>query len=366
MAIITSLSQKDALPYFRRMVAEAWSDQQEAPNFLRSLTTKKKTNKKAVSIEVQRNFRKIAAEVVRGGSPNLHRGDKSTGKDFIPPYYSDAVILNDQDVYARVFGDGSGVEQAVSRSDIRELAMYAIDKMIAIRREQERAVEKQISDILNTGIVNTLEGPIDYKRKSESIITNTGGDLWSDVSADALGHLFADAKFIAQQGNSGSGRFNVICGDDAQIALFNNTKLKEEGNLRFIQLVDLGMPKIQANGATLHGMVSSGSYKFFIWTYAQYYDLGTKTGDLKDTGAFIPSDSYYMLSEDVDLRYWKAGLPTVFGQKNRILGNIPVFSDGWSVHESISERQQTHEAIVRVAPLVVPYSVDRFIKRKVL
>ena len=363
MAIITSLSSKDALPYFKRMVAEAWSDVQGVPNFLRSLTTPKTTTARDVSIEVERNLRKVATEVIRGGSPNIHRSDKSTEKMYTPPYFSDAVVINELDAYQRVFGDGVGT---VSRNDIRELASKIVAGMTNIKMMQERAIEKQISDCLNTGVVSTLDGGIDFKRKDESLITNTGGDLWTDPTADALGQLKADAEFIATQGNSGSARFNVIMGSKAHLNFMNNTKLKDEADFRYIKLVDLGMPQIQANGATLHGMVSSGAYQFFIWTYPAFYDLGTKTGNLKDTASFIPSEKYIMLSEDVVIRNWKAGVPTVFGDNRPMLGTRPVFNDGWSVHEAVSQERQTHKAIVRVAPLVVPYSVDRIVTRKVV
>lgn len=361
MAIITSLTQKDALPFFKRMVAEAWSDKKGVPNFLRSLTTPKSTTAKAVSIEVERNFQKIAVEVARGGSPNVHRADRSTEKMFIPPYFSDSIIMNDMDEYTRVFGDGVGT---VSRNDIRELAMKVTDRIVSLRNLQERAIEKQISDVLTTGVVSTLDGGIDFKRKAESIITNTGGDLWSDPTAGALAQLEADAKFIATQGNSGASRFNVIMGTEVHTAFMNNTELKEKADFRYIKVVDLGMPNIQLNGAVLHGVVSAGSYQVFVWTYPQYYDAGTKTGALKDTIPYIPADKYVMLSEDVVLRNWKAGVPTVFGDNRPMLGSRPMFNDGWSVHEAISPKQQTHEVIVRVAPLVVPYSVDRIVTRK--
>jgi hypothetical protein len=361
MAIITSLSQKDALPFFKRMVAEAWSDAQGVPNFLRSLTTPKLTTAKAVSIEVERHFRKIAVEVTPGGSPNIHRRGKSTEKQYVPPYFSDAVLMNDLDAYQRVFGDGVGT---VSRNDIREMASELIAGMMDLKNLQERAIEKQISDVLVSGVLTTLDGGIDYKRKATSIVTNAGADLWSDVTADALGQLKTDAEFIATQGNSGSARFNVIMGSAVHSAFMNNTALKETADFRYIKLVDLGMPQIQANGATLHGVVSAGAYQFFIWTYPSFYDLGTKSGDLKDTAPYIPADKYIMLSEDVVLKNWKAGVPTVFGNNRPTLGNRPVFNDGWSVHEAISPRAQTHEAIVRVAPLVVPYSIDRIVTRK--
>lgn len=361
MAIITSLTQKDALPFFRRMVAEAWSDAQPVPNFLRSLTTQKSTPSKNVSIEVQRRFRKIAAEVPRGGSPNLHRGDKSTEKQWTPPYLADAVLLNDLDEYTRVFGDGVGT---VTRQDVRELARKTLEGMVEIKNEQERAVEKQVSDVLMTGVVQTLEGPVNYHRKTESIITNTGGDLWTDPTANALGQLKSDCEFIATQGNSGAGRFNCIMGTDVLEAFFDNEKLLKQADFRRIDFIDISMPQIQLNGAVLHGKISVGSYVVYIWSYPQFYDLGTKTGDLKDTASYIPTDKYVLLSEDMELRYWKAGLPTVFKKDERILGTRPVFGDGWSVHEAVSDRKQTHEAIVRVAPLIVPYSVDRMVTRK--
>jgi len=361
MAIITSLTQKDALPYFKRMVAEAWSDVQAVPNFLRSLTTSKTTTARDVSIEVQRSYRKVASEVIRGGSPNLHRRDRSTEKMYTPPYFSDAAILNDTDVYQRVFGDGVGT---VNRNDIRELASKILTDIVEIKRMQERTIEKQISDALNTGVVSTLNGGIDFKRKSESIVTNTGTDLWTDAGSDPLAQLADDASFIATQGNSGAARFNVIMGSSVHDALMANEAVLKKGDFRYIKLVDLGMPTIQANGATLHGVVSSGSYQFFIWTYPQFYDLGSKTGELKDTAAYIPVDKYIMLSEDVEIRNWKAAVPTVFGDNRPMLGSRPVFNDGWSVHEAISQEKQTHKAIVRVAPLVVPYSVDRIVTRK--
>lgn len=363
MAIITSLSQKDALPYFKRMVADVWSDVQGVPSFLRSLTTSKTTTAKSVDIEVERNFRKVAVEVIPGGSPNMHRRSRSTERKYVPPYFSDAALLNDLDAYPRVFGDGVGT---VSRNDVREMANELVTEMMRLRNMQERAVEKQIADVFDTGVLSTLDGGIDYKRKTNSIVTNAGTDLWSDAESDPLAQFLTDATFISTQGNSGAARFNVIMGTEAHQTFMSKSKILERGDYRYIKLADLGMPQIQANGAALHGVVSSGSYQFFIWTYPQYYDLGTKTGDEKDTGSFIDPKKYIMLSEDVEVRYWKAGVPTVFGNNRPILGNRPVFNDGWSVHEAISQEKQTHKVIVRVAPLVVPYSIDRMVTRKVL
>lgn len=363
MAIITSLSQKDALPYFKRMVAEAWSDVQGVPNFLRSLTVPKTTTAKAVDIEVERNFRRVAAEVVPGGSPHLHRSAKSTQRKYVPPYFSDAALLNDLDGYQRVFGDGVGT---VSRNDVREMANQLVMEMMKLRNLQERAVEKQISDVFEDGVLTTLDGGIDYKRKSNSIVTNAGTDLWSDAGSDPLDQLLTDATFISTQGNSGAARFNVIMGTEAHQTFMGKDSILKRGDYRYIKLADLGMPQIQTNGAVLHGVVSSGSYQFFIWTYPQYYDLGTKTGDEKDTASYIDPKKYVMLSEDVEIRYWKAGVPTVFGNNRPILGDRPVFNDGWSVHEAISQERQTHKVIVRVAPLVVPVSIDRMVTRKVL
>ena len=363
MAIITSLSAKDALPYFKRMVAEAWSDVKEVPNFLRSLTTSKTTTAMAVSIEVQRSWQKVASEVIRGASPNLHRSNRSTEKQYIPPYFSDATLLNDLDAYTRVFGDGVGT---VSRNDVVALATGLVANMADIKRLQERAIELQIANALETGIVSTLDGGVDFKRKTASLITNAGADLWTSAAAPALAHLKADAEFIVGQGNSNSGRFNVILGDAALTGLMANTELLAKADLKYVKLMDIGMPTIQSSGAVLHGMLSSGSYVFYLWTYPQTYDFGTKTGQLKDKGHYINPKKYVMLSEDVVLTQWKAAVPTVFGDNRPMLGTRPVFADGWSVHESVSTEKQTHKAIVRVAPLVVPYSVDRIVTRQVV
>ena len=307
---------------------------------------------KAVSIEVERNRQLLAVDVQRCTDPNRNTFNKSTEKIFIPPFYSESFDFTSCQRYDATYGQGAIPQIA----DSKRLVMDSSKKILALKYKILRAIEKQRSDVLQTGIVTLKNGDsIDFKRKAASMVTKTGTDQWNAfATANPLGNIETGADFLKKEGLSTLTEINAVLGQTAMSNFLQNPAVqKERAIFSNFRSVDIGMPILNSlTGLIWRGRVAAGNYIVNLWTYSDFYELpnGTKV-DYIDTNAciLIPSDFEGVTAH--------AGIPAVLGSADDLyVSNV---EGEFVVHDVIDQVKKAWDFIIESAPIVVPISIDR-------
>lgn len=313
----------------------------------------KTTRTKAVKIEVQREGRKVAVDVLRCTNGNRNKFSRSTEKIFIPPFYKEFFDFTSCESYDVSFGIGTAPNETIGR----DLLTDAQEKLNSLKNKIKRAIELQRSQVLQTGIVQLKNGDnIDFKRKAESIVTKTvSGEKWTaTTTSDPVKDLQAGCEFLRQTGKSGSGVVNAIMGANA----FNNYKLsnkvKEEADIRNINRGELNMPILDGvSGLAYQGQVGAGDFIVNIWTYNETYE-----NENGDEVRYLDTNTVVMLP--LDFKGWTAfaGLPAVMGDAvtGQFVGQV---ESEYMAYDVIDQVKMSWEYYLMSAPLVVPVSVDR-------
>lgn len=314
-----------------------------------------------VGIEVERNRQLIAVDVQRGTDANRNKFTNHTEKIFQPPMYNEGWDFTSLQRYDVTFG----MRTNPSTSDAINMLREADKRNNKIRMKILRAIEKQRSEALQTGIVTLNTGDnIDYKRKAASIVTKTGADLWSASTGTPLDDLADGAEFIREEGLSVGGTINAIFGKDAFTEFKSNPQVKEEADFRRIKRFELNMPQFDGlSGMVFQGQLGTADYTINLWTYNEFFetDAGVKT-------KYIDVENVILIAEDFVAKTAFAGIPAIM----RDTSNAefpewisPVEAEMY-MNNYIDPRKKTHTFELASAPLAVPVSIDRIWTAKVL
>lgn len=313
----------------------------------------KTTNTKNISIEVQRNGKPLAVDVLRCTDPIRNIFDKSTEKIFTPPYFKLSFDFTSCDAYDITFGRG----MAPSGAAMSDLFASANNELMALKNMVKRAIQKQYSDVLQTGIVTLNSGDnIDYKRKAGSMVVKTvAGEKWTaPTTSDPIADLKAGCEFLRSTGKSGSSTINAIMGSTAFTNFKTSTKVQNEADIRNINRIDLGMPQFDnVSGLVYQGQVGAGDFVVNLWTYNETYE-DANGNEVR----FLGTNNVVMLPDDFKGLTVYAGLPAVMGDP--ISGQyVGVQEAPFNVYDVIDQVKMSWEYILQSAPLVVPVSIDR-------
>lgn len=311
------------------------------------------TNTKNISIEVQRNGKPLAVDVLRCTDPIRNIFDKSTEKIFTPPYFKLSFDFTSCDAYDITFGRG----MAPSGAAMSDLFASANNELTALKNMVKRAIQKQYSDVLQTGIVTLNSGDnIDYKRKAGSMVVKTvAGEKWTaPTTSDPIADLKAGCEFLRSTGKSGSSTINAIMGSTAFTNFKTSTKVQNEADIRNINRIDLGMPQFDnVSGLVYQGQVGAGDFVVNLWTYNETYE-DANGNEVR----FLGTNNVVMLPDDFKGLTVYAGLPAVMGDP--ISGQyVGVQEAEFNVYDVIDQVKMSWEYILQSAPLVVPVSIDR-------
>lgn len=312
------------------------------------------TSDKEVGIEVERNRQLVAVDVQRGTDANMNDFSQYSEKLYVPPMYLEGFNFADLDRYNVTFGQRNNP----TSSDAFNMISQANRKLTILRSKIERAIEKQRSQALQTGIVQLKNGDnIDYKRKAQSLSVLGAGDRWNEAGSTPLDDLEDGCKFIREEGLSAGSTINAVMGRDAFREFMNNAQVKDQAEVRRINRIDLGFPQLNnVTGLAYHGQISVYDFNVNIWTYSDFYEEigGAKT-------AYIDVKNVVLIAEDFEARTAFAGVPAII----RDLANaeypeyIQQQEAEFYVNNYVDPTKKAHMFDIGSAPLAIPVSIDR-------
>lgn len=331
---------------FTKMLIDVYQERIRPTGFLRSFFPTVTSPTKHVSIEVERGFEKIAVDVVRGTEGNRNRFSRSTEKIFEPPLYREYFDATELDLYDRVLGSQGDANERLFVALMNSVA----DRLGQLQDKEERAIELQCAQVLETGIVTLKHAiTVDFKRKAASLVDPGAGNYFAD-NIDPFAQFEAGCNFLRQVGKSGDGTFNAILGSTALADLLANTKFTARQNLFNMALDAVVGPARNNVGATFHGTITAGSYKVQLWAYPQFYDHAT-TGV---STPYIDAKKVTMIPSNPRFKTAFGAVPQLIGQP----GQMP--TQGAFVYgEFMDERNAKHDFDVQTAPLAIPIAVDQ-------
>lgn len=319
------------------------------------------TSDREVGIEIERNRQLVAVDVQRGTDANMNTFNNYSEKLYEPPMYLEGFDFASLDRYNVTFGSRNNP----SASDAFNMIDQANKKLDILQSKIERAIELQRSQALQTGIVTLKNGEnIDYKRKAESLTVLGGTNVWSNAASKPLTDLENGCKFLRQEGLSSGNVVNVVFGRDAFREFMNNAQIKEKAEIRRIDRLSLGFPQLNnVTGLSYHGQVSVYDFVINIWTYSDFYELGS--GVKKN---YIDEKNVVMIAEDFTAKTAFAGVPAIMRDKSN--AEYPEFIQQMEaefyINNYVDPTKKAHMFDIASAPLAVPVSIDRVVTIQVL
>ncbi len=315
-----------------------------------------------VDLEVQRDNDLIAVDVKRFTNGNKNKFSISSEKKFKPPYYREEYDFQRDEVYMNTIALGVGLENAQVNQVIAQNAVRNLRKM---RSKIERALRKQFAEVMQTGIVELLNGTsIDYKRQAASMVDLGAGNYWNQASTNPFANISTGGRFLREEGSSASNILNLVMRTDGLNALMANARFKDEADVRRINRVDVGMPQMNdATGFVYHGQFSAGDFICNIWTYNEKY-----TDSEGATQYYLDSNKAVLLPEDFVGKTVFAGLPNLVERSiNGQMAMMPAITEAEYLLRAYNDEKSMSSTLeLSSAPLAMPMSVDRIYTIQIL
>ena len=315
-----------------------------------------------VDLEVQRDNDSIAVDVKRFTEGNKNKFSIVTEKKFQPPYFREEYDFQNDEVYMSTIALGVGLENSNVNAIIAQNALKKIRKM---RSKIERSIRKQQADVMQTGIVELINGDsIDYKRKAASMVDLGASQYFTNASADPLASLKNAGTFLRDVGASSSMTLNMVMRGEGLAALLTNPKFEEKANNRRINRADVQSPEFNAvTGFAFHGQVSAGDFNINLWTYNQKYTKADGT-----TAYYLDANKAVFIPDDFMAKTVFGGLPNMvdrqIGGENAAMPSITEAEFLLRAYSDSKTMSSTLE--ITSAPLAMPITIDRIYTAQVL
>ncbi len=345
-----NISSTDARALFTKQLIDVYQERIRPTSFLRSLFPSVTAPTKEISIEVERGFERIAADVVRGTEGNRNTFSKSTEKIFVPPLYREYFDATNLDLYDRVLGSQGNANENLFVALMNSVA----DRIGQLQDKIDRSYERQCAQVLETGIVTLKQGVanIDYKRKAASIVAlNAHGGYWTTGATDVYAQIEAACVFLRTVGKSIDSTYNLILGNASLTALLKNTTFLTRQNLFNMALDQVQGPVRNAVGAAFHGILTAGAYKVQLWSYPQYFD---DPDNANATTPYIQDNLAILVPINPRFKFSYAAVPQLIAQP----GDMPK-QGAYIVGEFVDQRKAAHDFDIQSAGLAIPVAVDQ-------
>lgn len=343
---------------FTSAIVDVYKSRPKPTKFLRSFFPVKESATKYVSIEVSRSYESVAIDVERGTNGNRNKIVTSTNKTFEPPYYREFFDITELSHYDYMANGQDSVSTGVFDGFVDE----ASDRMAMLQDKIDRAYELQCAQVLQTGVVTIAaseEVGINFKRKAASIVdlgTLSGGSANYWDTADPAISLENACIFLRTQGKANTGIFNVILSPESLTSLINNTAVQNRGKIFNYALDVLNPPQRNAEGYSFHGEISVGAWRCRLFTYPQYYDAPTYTGNII-TGhtptPYINPKTAIVLPENPAFIMAFAAVPQLIG-----IGQAPE-KGAYLISDYVDMKLAKHEFHIKSAGIAIPKAIDQ-------
>ncbi len=346
------LQQSKAL--FTKAYMKKFKETISVPSFFKSFFKTKTYVTKTIGIEVQRGTEKIAVDVLRGMDGKRNSFSKSTEKEFMPPFYNEYFDATSLDRYDVAFG----ANPTASPTTIGYLASDVAEKYVQLMNKIERSKELQCSQVLETGVVELVNGTnIDYKRKAGSMVDLVGaGGYWTTTTTNIEAQLIAGGDFLRKTGKNASKEVNLALSGEAWVNLKKSDYFKNTANFNQVSLFDVKMPQADASGAAFVGRITAGAYIVNVWVYDEGYinQSGTWTRYMDVTKAVMTP----VRGTIFELAH--AGVPAIIADKKNAEFSeyIAQLKAEYYLNNYIDPKRKAHIFEILSAPLAVPVTVD--------
>ena len=267
------------------------------------------------------------------------------------------------DFYDVMWGDGAGGD--VSEATFAEMINEVRDHLLNLEQKIRRSYELQACQTLFDGIVQLKSAEnIDFRRKAGSLVAYNVAHDFAVGTVDPTVILEQGCNFIRQEGKSGAGQYNVIMAGDVYRAMINNDTFKENADVRRIRQTELDMPQRNAEGAVFHGVISTGSYELFVWTYPQFYT----DPDTEISTPYTPDKKLTIIPLAPRFVQGFAGVPHIMRDETQAEFNefIQMRRGAFHIDNYIDQKGYSHLYRVRSAGITIPVAVDTIFTVQVL
>jgi hypothetical protein len=317
-------------------------------------------NSDKISIDIQRNSEDIATPkpsiTVRG---KMNEVTKYTNKEFEPPVYTEETQISSYELSKRRPGQNpfDDVEYMSRAFEEMRRGMGRLEDKI------RRALELQAAQCLQTGAMTLVDPDSGYTYtitfSPKATHFPTAGVVWSNGSADPLADLRSLGDVINVDGKSkpevlvfGKGAINTFLGNSDVRDLLDNRRI-ERGNI--------GHPMIRGNGGVYHGEISTGQYRFEVWTYEGYY----KHPDTGLTTYYMDADKVCVIAPGRrDLAFASVPGPIVTDPRVSALslGRVSNAEGGMDLHTNVwvEPNGMSIHGEIKSRPLCIPTAIDTF------
>jgi len=351
---------------FTTVLANVFQDFIEAPTFLRNFAKEQAYTTKTVQSLARRGTEKVAVDVIRGSEGNLNQATRFTQKEFLPPYYKEKINVTSLDIYDIPFESGDSYNTA----QIDALALSTAREMSEVKSMIDRAIELQMAQLLETGVVELKNGDnIDYKRKAEMIEQLTGTDLWDDSSVDLI-------KFFEDKGNklrsvgkvAGGQVVDCVMGAEAWAEFRANETIMNGDNMYYESTIAMEGSRMNGAGGIYNGTLRAKGYQFRIWTYDEVYDNASNvsTRYLNPKIVHLIPQSFQAEISFCQVPMLPSWVNASTPQARRVFSNLRRNMTGFSMFDYVTEDKESYFAGIKSAPLAQLISVDRVYSALVL
>jgi hypothetical protein len=349
---MAELSLSQAQGIYTEALASVFKDKPVVYNFLRSFFPDKIFQTLLVNVLAQRSTEFIAMDVYRGESGNRNTWSRSTQKILETFYFREKFDATRLQLYEKMYS-GIGINADIFAAWINDI----VEHQVELRETIERTIELMCSMVLENGeIIAPGTGiVIDYKRKAESMVDLGAGNYWDDAGVDPYLSLEASGVFMRTKGKVQGSSFNLILGSECMPALKSNAKFLSQQNLFNMKLDDFVGPQRNSKGANLHGFLTTDNYKFYVWTYPEYYqDPNTNV-----MTPYINPKKAIVLPEGFTGFTAFGAVPQVVTSMGGLGKMIVPKSGNFVMSDNVDEEARTHYYNVESAPLPVLDAVDK-------
>lgn len=363
---MANIPAAQARKVFTTILANIYEDFIEAPSFLTSFAKKKAYTTKTVQTLARRGTEKIAVDVIRGSKGNLNQMTRFSQMEYLPPYYKEKVNVSAMNIYDIPFESGDTYNFA----QMEAMAMSTARALDETKKKVDRAIELQMAQLLQTGIVEISNGDnIDFNRNASMIEVLAGADLWDSTGVDLI-KFFEDKGTLLRTIGKVAGGQNVNCvmGMLAWQSFRSNADIKDGENFYTKSALEFtNNPFFTASGGSYKGTLKVGIYNYDIWVYDEFYDnasdVATRYWDSSYV-ALIPQSFQSEISfcQVPILPNWVRQNP----RSNRVFRSLNQKMLGFTLFDYVQEEDEIYYAGIKAAPLAQLISVDRVYTAKVL
>lgn len=353
-----------------RHMIDMYMDEATAPMFLSGFFQTPPRNfhtSEKVELDIMRDDEDVAVviqDLTAGARAN--EASRYTNKSLTPPVFKEMGTITSYDLIKRMpgqnpFTDPDYAENAAER---------AFDIARRLEMKIRRSIEWMAAQVLQTGALtlvdengNTLY-TLNFLPKSTHMATVS--TTWSTTGAagDPIGDLSGLATVVRRDGRKNPTK--LIFGTSAlQRFLMNPTvqKFLDKGIMNLAALT----PETRGQGATFHGWIWLGNYRFEIWAYDAVF-RHPQTGNLTE---YVDTDNVIMLSDGARLDLSYGAIPRLVPPDPQVAGFLPdrmQSSDrglDLTMNAWLSENREHLNVSVGTRPLTIPTAIDSFARLNV-